>query len=447
MPAIFISYRKDDTQGAAAHLFKNLSESFGPGSVVMDVARSQPGRDVRQVVDEQLAASAVVLVVIGKDWADARDEAGQRRLDNPQDLVRIETAAALKSGLPVIPVLVHGAPMVQPGELPPDLADLAFRNPVTLLQSQWGSDVETLVSLLQSLVHAPGPGPSAPVAAAEPRARIVRPQPVGKAPWRTVLAAMLVVIVMALGVYSFMVSRPSLPDKAVAKAPAAAATGGSSAESARAAARPDPVPPAKDPAPPDAARAEPLRADDAAKTAAAGPAVSGAATTGVAAAETAAANKARAEAEAAKKAAEQLAASARKAELQAAPVAAAARESLPTAPTGAAKALSFQKWTLNSGGCGAGPVTVTGTARFSIEKTSDAIVVTEEFRGSGGGFDVVVTGQVEFSREQPSYDIPTSGQWTGSTKTFKTAGTDRVSTSDGITPKGANVVAFKSLCG
>ena len=109
--------------------------------------------------------------------------------------------------------------------------------------------------------------------------------------------------------------------------------------------------------------------------------------------------------------------------------------------------LSFQKWTLNSGGCGAGPVTVTGTARFSIEKTSDAIVVTEEFRGSGSGFDVVVTGQVEFGREQTSYDIPTSGVWTSSARTFKTAGTDRVNTGDGVTPTGASVVKFQSLCG
>ena len=124
-----------------------------------------------------------------------------------------------------------------------------------------------------------------------------------------------------------------------------------------------------------------------------------------------------------------------------------ASATLPSAPTGAARVLSFQKWTLNSGGCGAGPVTVIGTARFSIEKTSDAIVVTEEFRGSGGGFEVVVSGQVEFSREQTSYDIPTAGQWTGSAKTFKTTGTDRVTTSDGVTPKGASVVKFASLCG
>jgi TIR domain len=420
MSAIFISYRKDDTPGAAAHLFKNLAETFGPGSVVMDVARGQPERDVRQVIGEQLATSAVMLVVIGKTWVDARDEDGQRCLDNPLDLVRLETAAALEQKLPVIPVLVHGAAMVQPGQLPPDLADLEFCNPVSLTQSHWGSDVEALVKLLQGLVRHQAPSAAATAAAGRPReadvpaaapqARIVRPKPVGKAPWRTVLAAMGVVGVLALGVYGFMVSRPApAPDLAVAKAPAVVA-----AASRQAVVAPVEMPPVAQPAvPPALAPAQQVAV--------------------------------RAELEAA--APQQSAASAGRAERQVMAAAPAPPEPLPTAPTGAAKALSFQKWTLNSGGCGAGPVTVTGTARFSIEKTSDAIVVTEEFRGSGSGFDVVVTGQVEFSREQPSYDIPTSGQWTGSTRTFKTAGTDRVSTSDGITPKGANVVMFKSLCG
>ena len=105
MPAIFISYRKEDAPGDAAHLYKNLCESFGAEAVLMDVASRQPGRDVRTVIDEHLATSAVILVVMGKGWADAKDESGQRRLDSPMDGVRIETAAALRSDLPVIPVL------------------------------------------------------------------------------------------------------------------------------------------------------------------------------------------------------------------------------------------------------------------------------------------------------------------------------------------------------
>ena len=404
MPAIYISYRKEDTQGAAAHLYKNLTEAFGRTAVFMDVAGSQPGRDVRDVVDDHLVSCAAVLVIIGKAWAEARDDSGQRRLDNPLDAVRIETAAALKLDLPVIPVLVQGATMVQPTELPPDLADLAFRNPVTLLQSQWGSDVEMLVALLKSLVQGQGPGD--PALASEPtlqpaagsataaRVRVARPQPVGKLPWLPMLAAVGVIGVLALGVYAFMLSRGAAGRAAAPVQNAASAV-------AKVDAAPVAAPVAAVPAAPVAPAAKDPPTPAAVVAAKPAPVA----------------------------------------------VVEAPKPTLPPLTSKSAKVLTFQKWTLNSSGCGAGPVTVTGVARFSVEKTSDAIVVTEEFRGSGGGHDVVVSGQVEFNAEQPSYEIPISGVWTGPNKTFKTSGTDRVNTSDGLTPSGANVVKFQSLCG
>ena len=432
MPAIFISYRKEDTPGDAAHLYKNLCESFGAEAILMDVASRQPGRDVRTVIDEHLATSAVVLVVMGKGWAGAKDESGQRRLDSPMDGVRIEVAAALRSDLPVIPVLVQGAAMVQPGELPSDLADLAFRNPVTLLQSQWGSDVEMLVTLLRSLVQGQGQatplsaetqgqrGAAAPAAApaAASSVRVVRPQPVGQLPWRSMLAAMVALIVLALGVYAFMASRPPRSNTAVAQAQEAAALAVAKAQAAEAEALAAQALSVKNQAQRDAARAEAQKADAAKAAAASAPAP-----TPTPAPAPAPVNP---------------------------PPAAATPAPQPVLPATAstsAKVLSVQKWSLNSGGCGAGPVTVVGTARFTVEKTSDAIVVSEEFRGSGNGFDVVVTGQVEFAREQPSYDIPTSGQWTGATRTFKSTGMDRVTAPDGTTPKGASVIRVQSVCG
>jgi TIR domain len=451
MPAIYISYRKEDTQGAAAHLYKNLTEAFGRKAVFMDVAGSQPGRDVRDVVDDHLVSCAAVLVIIGKDWADARDAAGQRRLDNPLDLVRIETAAALTQGLPVIPVLVQGATMPQPTELPPDLADLAYRNPVTLQQSQWGSDVETLVALLKSLIQGSAQGVvlAAPddmagdPATAPTRARVARPQPVGRLPWGAMFAAVAGVGVLALGVYAFMVRGPlgkgAAPAQEVASAaaqggpaptvmaradvpaaPVPAANGSAAPASAVLDMKVAPPPPAPRPAPPAPATAAPVapKVEPAAKAAVAAvpaaPAAPGTVPTNP--------------------------------PVQGAAPAETASPALPPLASKSAKVLTFRRWTLNSGGCGAGPLTVTGTARFSVEKTSDAIIVTEEFRGSGSGYEVVVSGQVEFGSEQPSYEIPTSGVWTGP-RPFKTTGIDRVNTSDGLTPSGASVVRFQSLCG
>jgi hypothetical protein len=49
---------------------------------------------------------------------DAKDETGRRRLDNPLDFVRLETAAALKRDIRVVPVLVAKARMPRVEQLP-----------------------------------------------------------------------------------------------------------------------------------------------------------------------------------------------------------------------------------------------------------------------------------------------------------------------------------------
>jgi TIR domain len=148
MRAIFISYRRDDAEGQAGRLFADLSEHFGDGSVFMDVAGIQAGRDFRRAIDEQVASCGVLLALIGRDWVDAADEAGRRRLDDPMDFVRLETASALKRDIPVVPVLVHGARMPRADQLPADLQELAYRNAVELTHPRWESDVQVLIKAL-----------------------------------------------------------------------------------------------------------------------------------------------------------------------------------------------------------------------------------------------------------------------------------------------------------
>ena len=152
MRAIFISYRREDTEGQAGRLFDDLVRHFGEDAVFMDVAGIEPGRDFRQAIDEQVASCGVLLAVIGKSWCDATDAAGRRRLDDPLDFVRLETASALKRDIPVIPVLVRGASMPRAEQLPPDLAELAYRNAVELTHARWDSDVQVLVRALRPYV-------------------------------------------------------------------------------------------------------------------------------------------------------------------------------------------------------------------------------------------------------------------------------------------------------
>jgi hypothetical protein len=132
MPRIFVSYRREDAEGEAGRLFDDLVNHFGEDSVFLDVTAIEVGRDFRRAIDESVATCSVLLAIIGKDWIDARNEAGQRRLDDPSDFVRLETASALKRDIPVIPVLVHGAKMPRPDQLPDELKELAYRNGVEL---------------------------------------------------------------------------------------------------------------------------------------------------------------------------------------------------------------------------------------------------------------------------------------------------------------------------
>src|ERR1700683_5756407 len=117
----------------------------------MDVSAIEAGRDFRKAIEEGVTKCGVLLVVIGVEWLDAKDERGSRRLDDPSDFVRIETASALKRDIPVIPVLVRGAKMPTADRLPDDLKELAFRTCIELSHARWRSDVQLLIDALRRL--------------------------------------------------------------------------------------------------------------------------------------------------------------------------------------------------------------------------------------------------------------------------------------------------------
>lgn len=151
MRAIFISYRRQDSEGEAGRLFDDLVAHFGERTVFMDVATIQPGHDFRKAIDTNVSKCDVLLAIIGPGWLDARSTGEERRLDDPNDFVRIETAAALRRDIAVIPVLVRGAKMPRVEGLPGELADLAYRNAVELTHARWKSDVQVLIAALRSL--------------------------------------------------------------------------------------------------------------------------------------------------------------------------------------------------------------------------------------------------------------------------------------------------------
>ena len=148
MSTIFISYRRENTAGEARALFNDLIARLGENSVFMDVDNIALGRDFRSALQETTASCDLMLVLIGRNWADAKDEGGRTRLENPADYVRLEIEAALRRNIAVTPVLVQGAHIPAPEDLPAEIRDFAYRNGFELSHNRWESDVGEMVRRL-----------------------------------------------------------------------------------------------------------------------------------------------------------------------------------------------------------------------------------------------------------------------------------------------------------
>lgn len=194
MGGIFISYRREDSAGHSGRLFDRLREQFGQERVFMDVAGIEPGVDFVEAIDTAVGSCDALIVVIGRTWLSCTDAVGKRRLDDPKDFIRLETGAALRRNIRVIPVLVQGAAMPTEKDLPEDLLKLARRQAIAISDAHWNSDTEVLIETLEKVLPseampqvikaAPQPPAAAP---APPKSRLV---------W---LISTITAIVVALG--------------------------------------------------------------------------------------------------------------------------------------------------------------------------------------------------------------------------------------------------------
>ncbi len=150
---IFLNYRREDAADAAGRLSDALTAHFGPGHVFMDIDAIEPGVDFEEVVNEAVGTCDVLIAVIGRHWLGVEDNRGRRRLDNPDDYVRMELEAALERNVRVIPVLVQGVDMPSSDELPDALKKLARRNGVEVSTTRWRYDISRLTAALERITE------------------------------------------------------------------------------------------------------------------------------------------------------------------------------------------------------------------------------------------------------------------------------------------------------
>ena len=150
---IFISYRRKDTAGFAHAIYNLLAPEFGPENVFMDVDTIEPGQDFVETLNRAVGICDVLLVLIGPMWLDIPNESGTRRLDDPNDFVRLEIASALKQKKIVIPVLFQDAGMPPEADLPADLGSLSRRQAVQI-GDHFTDDVKRLIASIRRAMQA-----------------------------------------------------------------------------------------------------------------------------------------------------------------------------------------------------------------------------------------------------------------------------------------------------
>lgn len=145
---IFLSYRRDDAPGYVARLEDELERAFGDDRVFRDVEDIAGGSEWRRVLEENLALSGALVLVIGPRWADI----WRARSDDEVNYVAFELERARELGIPVMPVTLNHASI--PGDL--DLGKVSWLRDkqfydISDRQSRWQNDVRGLVRTLAEL--------------------------------------------------------------------------------------------------------------------------------------------------------------------------------------------------------------------------------------------------------------------------------------------------------
>jgi hypothetical protein len=150
---IFISYRRQDTDYPAAWLFGRLADHFGRDRVFKDVDSIPLGEDFVEAITSAVGACDVLLALIGRLWLTITDEDGRRRLDNLDDIMRLEIETALKRKVRVVPILIEGVRIPQADQLPDTLAALTRRQALELSPNRFDFDSGRLIRELDEMLQ------------------------------------------------------------------------------------------------------------------------------------------------------------------------------------------------------------------------------------------------------------------------------------------------------
>ncbi len=175
-PKIIVSYRRADS-AMAGRIFDRLVQRFGKESLFIDIDNIPFGGDFRKHIDDALKTSDLLIALVGPKWLGA-SKRGTARIMQEADPVRVEIETALRRDIPILPVLIDGAKIPAPDQLPESVRDFAYRNAAEVVSGRdFDVHVDRLIKAIEQILGAKAGTAPAPAPASEKSALVSPPPP------------------------------------------------------------------------------------------------------------------------------------------------------------------------------------------------------------------------------------------------------------------------------
>jgi len=147
---IFISYRRDGSSTFSSILYYELCKYFSAGIIFKDAVTLKPGTNFKKEIEQALDHSSILLVLLDKNWAQLKNDNGEKRLFEENDFVRQEIRTALEKNIEIIPVLFENGRMPGVNELPADIQEFCNKQAYTIHVDSVMQDITGLIQHIRS---------------------------------------------------------------------------------------------------------------------------------------------------------------------------------------------------------------------------------------------------------------------------------------------------------
>lgn len=157
MAQIYITYRRIDSIDISGRIYDRLAKEFGADMVFRDFESLGIAEDFGERMFQETIQCKVLVLVIGREWLNAQDQFGNRKIDNPKDWIHREVKAFLdRRDSYIFPVLVHGASIPHEDDLPRELTELSARYAIEIRGGrEFHQDMTDLVKAISKYVPLP----------------------------------------------------------------------------------------------------------------------------------------------------------------------------------------------------------------------------------------------------------------------------------------------------